>query len=69
MTDATTSPSTSRKPTHIVYHVRDGKNDDSYWTRIGAAWQHADGKGFNLQVEMYPLDGRLSVRVATEKKG
>jgi len=65
--DTNTSPS-NRKPTHVAYHVRDGKSDSSFWTRIGAAWQHQDGKGFNVQLESVPLDGRVTLRVASEPK-
>jgi hypothetical protein len=64
-----TSNSTSKSPTHIAYHVRDGKRDGGgFWTRIGVAWQHQDGKGFNIQLEVAPLDGRIALRVASEKK-
>jgi len=38
------------------------------WNRIGAAWAHADGKGFNLQIEAVPLDGRITLRVVSENK-
>lgn len=64
MTDSKT-----KTPSHIVYHVRDGGQDKKgFWTRIGAAWAHADGKGFNIQIETVPLDGRITLRVASEKK-
>lgn len=53
---------TKSAPSHIVYQVRDGADDKSYWTRIGAAWPHADGKGFNLQLAALPLDGRVIIR-------
>ena len=65
MSDNTPTP--GKKPTHVVYHVREGRSD-SFWTRIGAAWHHQDGKGFNVQLDCVPLDGRLALRVATEKK-
>ena len=29
---------------------------------------HADGEGFNTQLELTPLDGRICLRVASEKK-
>ena len=59
----------SKRPTHIAYHVRDGKNGDrAFFTRIGVAWPHKDGQGFNIQLEVAPLDGRISLRVASEKK-
>ena len=64
---ATNNSATSKKPSHIAYHVRDGK-DKGYFTRIGAAWPHKDGQGFNIQLDITPLDGRISLRVATDKK-
>jgi hypothetical protein len=59
---------TSKAPSHSVYHVRDREGQKGFWTRIGSAWAHADGNGFNLQIEVVPLDGRITLRVATEKK-
>jgi hypothetical protein len=60
----------SNKPTHVVYHVKsyqsNGETKD-IWTRIGAAWIHEDGDGFNQQLDMVPLDGRIVTRRAKEK--
>ena len=67
MADAQTQPTesaVSKSPTHIAYHVRDRENGKGFFTRIGAAWQNKDGKGFNVQLEVAPLDGRISLRVA-----
>ena len=66
MTD-NTNATTSKHPSHVAYQVRD-RGEKSYWTRIGTAWQHADKNGFNVQLECVPLDGRITLRVATEKK-
>ena len=49
----------SQRP-YAVYVVEEG--DDAYWTKIGAAWRHEDGKGFNIQLSCMPLNGRLVVR-------
>ncbi len=66
MTDTnTTAP---KKPSHVAYQVREKEGRKSFWTRIGSAWAHADGKGFNFQVESVPLDGRIVLRVASESK-
>ena len=47
---------TSKRPTHRVYAVT--KNGDkSFWTEIGAAWPHQDGKGFNVKLDYLPLNG------------
>jgi hypothetical protein len=69
MSDTKTTTSTSSKaPSHIAYQVSDREGRKAIWTRIGAAWQNADGQGFNIQLEAVPLDGRVTLRVATEKK-
>ena len=47
---------TPKRPTHRVYAVT--KNGDkSFWTEIGAAWSHQDGKGFNVKLDYLPLNG------------
>ena len=58
----------SKVPSHIAYQVRDREGKKAFWTRIGSAWPHADDKGFNIQLEVVPLDGRIVLRVATETK-
>ena len=55
------------KPTHLVYHVtgrgeQDNEEKRGFWTKIGAAWPHKDGKGFTVLVETMPLNGRLILR-------
>lgn len=62
-----TKTASSKAPTHVAYHVRDVKGSESFWTRIGSAWQHADGNGLNIQIETLPLDGRITLRVPSEK--
>ena len=69
MSDNNTNKSSgSKTPSHVAYQVRDREGGKSFWTRIGSAWAHADGSGFNVQLECVPLDGRITLRVATEKK-
>ena len=68
MTTSKKSDAPSKGPTHIAYQVRDRDGQKGFWTRIGSAWPHADGNGFNIQIEVVPLDGRITLRVATEKK-
>ncbi len=64
-----TQPHTSTKaPTHIAYQVRGKKGEKSYFTRIGAAWPNKSGNGFQIQLDAVPLDGRITLVVATEKQ-
>lgn len=67
MTDNQQAGAASKAPTHIAYHVRDREGGKGFWTRIGSAWPHADGKGFNIQIDTVPLDGRITLRIADEK--
>jgi hypothetical protein len=68
MTDTKPNDTGSKAPSHTAYHVRDREGGKGFWTRIGSAWAHQDGKGFNVQLEVAPLDGRITLRVASEKK-
>ncbi len=68
MTDTKTTATSAKQPSHIAYHVRNREGKDSLWTRIGAAWPHADAKGFNIQIDCVPLDGRISIRLPSDKK-
>ena len=40
------------------YDAGNGKKAKT-WTRIGAAFPHKDGTGFNVQLRAFPLDGRI----------
>lgn len=60
---------TQSAPSHNVFTVEDrGDNEDPFWLKIGAAWAHKDGKGFNLTLSALPLDGRLVLREPTENE-
>jgi hypothetical protein len=67
-TNTTVNNGSNRTPSHIAYQVRDREGKKGIWTRIGSAWAHADGNGFNIQIEAVPLDGRISLRVPTDNK-
>jgi hypothetical protein len=55
MTDSTNNQPASKAPTHIAYHVRNREGGKGFWTRIGSAWAHKDGNGFNIQLESAPI--------------
>lgn len=63
-----TKETSKSRPTHRVYAVT--KNGDAkFWQPIGAMWQHADLKGFNLRIDYLPLnDAEIVVRVAGDKQ-
>lgn len=61
----------TQPPALIAYHVAE-RGEKSFWTRIGAAWDHEDGKGLTLQLELLPASGgRIVLRepAADEAQG
>jgi hypothetical protein len=61
---------TSNRPTHDAFHIT-GEGENAFWTKIGAAWDHEDGDGFTLKLELVPVrsDGRIVLRKAKAKSG
>ena len=54
-------------PSHGVFVV-ESEGPQAYWTKVGAAWPHQDGLGFNISLTAVPLSGRLVLRVRTDKE-
>lgn len=45
------------RPAISIYHVREGrKGQADLWRCIGAAWPHANGDGFNIEIDALPLN-------------
>jgi len=60
---------TNSAPSHNVFTVEDrGEGEDPFWLKIGAAWAHKDGKGFNISLSALPPDARLVLRVPSENE-
>lgn len=54
-----------KKPSHKAFAVENFTKDDkekSSWKEIGVAWAHKDGKGFDLNIKLFPLSGRIVLR-------
>jgi hypothetical protein len=50
----------------VVFSIRNGTGG-SVWTRAGSAYVNKDGS-LNVVLDVLPLDGRLHVREAGEKR-
>ena len=61
MTTTDQKTTVSKAPSHIAYHIYKDKSGKKHWTRIGAIWPHADGKGSNLQLDP------ITIRINSEK--
>jgi hypothetical protein len=68
---SSTVMSDNQKPSHKVFVVEDRKGEDdegdAFWTRVGSAWAHKDGKGFNVVLSALPVNGRLVVRTFSDE--
>ena len=53
----------TNRPTLTAYQVREYKdrdgNDKSSWTRVGVAFAHNKGNGFNIELDSVPLNGKI----------
>ena len=56
-------------PAKICYRLtvhETGGTPKSYWNKVGAAWKHKDGRGYTLQLETCPINGRIILRLPLE---
>ena len=69
MTRTASAPSTEPKlPDFHAWHVTN-KGEKGFWTKVGAAWPHHDGKGLSLQLDVMPMDGRIVLRQHSTNTG
>lgn len=56
-----TTKKTRKRPDFTAYFAPD--RDNAPWTAIGAAWEHADGEGFNVRLDLVPhTAGKIVLR-------
>jgi hypothetical protein len=52
-----------RYDVYVVDEYKDKTGEEkSNWTRVGTAWPHKDGKGFNAELRALPVSGKLVIR-------
>lgn len=61
------SANNQNRPTHRLYTVQ-GDGEKARWTDIGVAWPTRDGKGFTLNLNALPLNGRVVMRTIEKKE-
>jgi hypothetical protein len=57
----TTTTQALNAPQYLAWYVTK-KGEKSYWSKVGAVWAHKDGKGYTLQLETCPINGRIVLR-------
>jgi len=59
----------TKPPALIAWHVAERGEDKAFWTRIGAAWEHEDGEGLTLQLNLFPAaGGRIVLRAPKQEE-
>lgn len=57
----------AQPPALVAYHVAE-RGDKSFWTRIGAAWDHEDAKGLTVVLDLVPVNGgRIVLREPSDE--
>ncbi len=51
-----------QQPAFNAYSVIQREGQDDFWMSLGAAFPHADGKGYNIVLQAMPLDGKIVLR-------
>lgn len=59
---------TKNRPSHRLFNVT-GDGDNARWTDIGVAFATKDGNGYTLILNAIPVNGRVVMRTADDKKG
>lgn len=60
-----------KHPTHRAYSLiprkgKDGGDDEKFWLNIGSVFQHSDGKGMNIVLDVMPRDYQIVLREIKE---
>ncbi len=59
------APAEATAPTYLnvltVEEYETNGKTGKRWTKIGAAFPHKEGTGFNIELRAFPIDGRLVV--------
>ncbi len=56
----------AKQPTHRAYRVIKREGQDDFWLNLGLVFPHKDGKGLNIMLQAFPLDGKIVCREVSE---
>ena len=65
---SSTTETPERMDAFTVREFEAGGEKRREWTRIGVAFPHKDGKGFNVILQALPVDGRIELRLHEAKE-
>ena len=53
---------TTKSVDYLAYGVRDDADNQPHWIRVGAAFVHKDGSGYDIVLDAVPVNGRIVLR-------
>ncbi|WOF72761.1 hypothetical protein QMT40_000383 [Parvibaculaceae bacterium PLY_AMNH_Bact1] len=65
--DINDTPTPKKRPSHIAYSVRENAEGKAFFNRVGSAFQHKDGNGFDVALDATPVNGRITLRTPKER--
>jgi len=65
---AQTAPSANRFDAYSVREYEVGGEKKSDWTKVGVAFPHSDGKGYNVVLHALPVSGQVVLRIHEQKE-
>ena len=54
-------------PSLLAFKINESREGKSYYNKIGAAFEHKDGEGYNVTLDSVPVDGRFTLRTPLER--
>lgn len=54
-------------PSFEVFSVKAGKEDKSFFNRIGTAFRHKDGEGHTISLNALPINDKIVLRTPKER--
>ena len=57
----------TKLPTHNVFFIKDNKDGEQFWQKVGVAWEHKDEKGLTQKIEFFGFNVELVVRQVNEQ--
>ena len=68
MSEKKTPTDASHAPRFDAFSVTDAAEGRTpFWTKIGAAFAHTDGKGFTIMLNALPVNAKILLRAPEEK--
>lgn len=67
MTEEQTDEARGKRPDASSHLIRTDRDGNEKWVKLGPAWQHKDGQGFNIQPDDPAYGDRIVLRTLRDE--